>query len=270
MLDRSEATGGVGSTVATEPPIHISLLGEFRIIKAGQPVSLRSGGKPETLVGSLALRNRHGMPREQLLCMLWPERDTPQAAQSLNSVVHALQKLLGSALHGSALVLHDDGRYRLNTAAGIAVDIVSFDALADSEAAHRRAGREDAALAACRQAVVLYRGDLYEVADTFAAMERERLRERYLTLLTRLADAAFNTGDYATSLSYAKRLLQTEPCREDAHRRAMRCYMRLGERDQALRQFRLCETVLRHEFGAIPEPMTQALFQSVRLEPATV
>jgi hypothetical protein len=50
----------------------------------------------------------------------------------------------------------------------------------------------------------------------------------------------------------------------------MRCYVRRGERAQALRQFRICESVLRTEFNAPPEPATLALFERVRLTPAEV
>lgn len=257
--------------IATAPaPILISLLGGFRVLKAGQPVLLRQGGKPESFLCSLALRQKHGMLRERLLCCLWPDREAEQATQSLNSLVHTLQKLLGDALGGSTVVLHQEGRYRLNTEAGVGVDVAWFEQLADAGEHLGRAGQAAAALEASWKAVQLYHGDLCGAGDTYAAVERERLRERYLMLLTGLADHAFEAGDYATSLHHIKRLLVTDSCREDAHRRAMRCYVRLGQRGQALRQFRLCQVMLRDEFGAVPEPMTQGLFDQVRLDPGAV
>jgi hypothetical protein len=65
-------------------------------------------------------------------------------------------------------------------------------------------------------------------------------------------------------------LLTHDPCREDGHRTAMRCHVRLGERAQALRQYMLCEAVLRTEFNAKPEPATTVLFDQVRLDPGSV
>lgn len=50
----------------------------------------------------------------------------------------------------------------------------------------------------------------------------------------------------------------------------MRCYVRQGERAEALRQYRLCESVLRVEFDALPEPATTALFAQIRLDPGSV
>jgi hypothetical protein len=50
----------------------------------------------------------------------------------------------------------------------------------------------------------------------------------------------------------------------------MRCYVRLGERAQALHQYRLCEAMLRSEFQATPEPATTELFDRIRLAPEHV
>jgi DNA-binding SARP family transcriptional activator len=72
------------------------------------------------------------------------------------------------------------------------------------------------------------------------------------------------------ALLHALDLLRHDPCREDAHRMAMRCYVRQGERAQALRQYRLCREVLAIEFEAAPEPATESLYELVRLDPARI
>jgi len=65
-------------------------------------------------------------------------------------------------------------------------------------------------------------------------------------------------------------VLQHDPCREDAHRLIMRCYLRRDQRAQALHQFRVCQSILSAEFDAAPEPVTVALFEQIRLDPAGV
>jgi DNA-binding SARP family transcriptional activator len=97
-------------------------------------------------------------------------------------------------------------------------------------------------------------------------IERERLRARYLTLLMQLAGTAYKTQRYRRSLTYAQRLLSHDPWREDAHRHVMRCYVRLGERIQAFRQYQLCQELLQQEFDAAPEQDTVALFDQIRLD----
>jgi DNA-binding SARP family transcriptional activator len=254
-----------------EAPIWLTLLGSFRLLKLGREVSLRVGGKPQMLLSSLAVRHGEGVRRDHLLCMLWPDSDGALATQSLNNLIYTIHKQFGDALRGSAIVLHEAGRYRLNTAAGVEVDVMRFDHLARAGDEYRRLGQDAKASVAYGRAVELYGGDLCEDAgDVHMAIERERLRARYLMMLSILASDAFRRHDYEISFGYLDRLLQTDPCREDAHRQTMRCLVRLGERGRALRQFRLCETILREEFDAVPEPATRELFDRVRLDPASV
>jgi DNA-binding SARP family transcriptional activator len=252
----------------TRPRLLICLLGGFRVLGA-DAVPRRVGGKAEALLTALALRNGHGLGQEALLATLWPDSASTLASQSLSSLVYSLHRRLGAEL-GAAPVLHADGRYRLNTGAGLSVDVERFEALAAAGDRHGRAGRSEAAAAAYAGAADLYRGDLRAGSDLQTLLERERLRALHLNLLARLADHTFGQGDYAACLERALRLLANDPCREDAHRLVMRCHVRRGERAQALRQYRLCETVLRAEFDATPEPATRDLFDRVRLDPAGV
>jgi DNA-binding SARP family transcriptional activator len=91
-----------------------------------------------------------------------------------------------------------------------------------------------------------------------------------MELLARLGDYHFAQGDPSTTLSHALQVLKADPCREDAHRLAMRCYVRLGQRAQALRQYRVCQTAVRGEFDTEPEPVTTLLFEQVRVDPQSV
>jgi DNA-binding SARP family transcriptional activator len=85
-----------------------------------------------------------------------------------------------------------------------------------------------------------------------------------------LADLYFAAADYERTLVNALRLLASEPCREDAHRMAMRCYVRLGQRAQAMRQYRICAELLALEYDARPEDLTEELYRLVRTDPGTV
>jgi DNA-binding SARP family transcriptional activator len=251
-------------------PVLICLLGSFRVVKVGADVPVRSGGKTATLLSSLALRDRHRASRESLLEMLWPETEATRSAHSLNSLIHALRQMLGDVLAGAPPVIYSAGAYELNESAGVGVDISHFDALAGMADRQLRAGDSHAAVGSWRRAVALYHGEISGAGDTRAIVQRERVRALYLSLLGRLADQCFRECDYPAALEYALRLLSDDPCREDAHRLVMRCHVRLGERAQALRQYRVCQQILAAEFEARPEPLTSVLFDRVRLDPANV
>lgn len=233
-------------------------------------VTVRPGGKHEGFLSVLALHPGSRIPRETILEALWPDVTFPLAVQSLNTLVYSIGRMLRQAIGGAAPILHPNGSYQLNLAAGIGIDTLAFDRTARSGDEHDRDGREAEAIAAYRRAVDLYTGDLYPVGDTHAVVERERLRAVYHTLLARLAEHHFKQRAYNVALDHALRQLGSDPTREDAYRMAMRCYVRRGERAQALRQYRLCERILRAEFDARPEPATVALFDLVRHDPGSV
>ena len=250
--------------------ILVCLLGSFRLLRCGSPLTLPISGKAMTLLSTLALHRESGVPREALLDLLWPEQETAQATVSLNSLVYSLHRRLRDDRHGESAVVYAHGAYFLNVAAGYGTDIAHFDALVRAGDRLAAAGRPADAAVHYELAVDLYRGDLCNGADVYAIIERERLRAGYLTVLAWLADRAASAGEHTEALEHALRLLACEPCREDAHRLVMRAHVRRGERAQALRQYRLCEQVLRDEFDAVPEALTTELFDRIRSDSARI
>jgi DNA-binding SARP family transcriptional activator len=240
------------------------------VLKAGRPVYVRGGGKTHALLVNLSVRRGYSASRDALLETLWPSGLEALSRQSLNSLIHGLHRLLGDAIGGAAPVLSAGGYCRLNVEAGVRVDVACFDSLVRNGDREARSGNVKAAAASYRHALCLYRGDLCIASDSHSVVERERVRTLYLTLLAHLADYHYADGDYAACLDATLELLAADPCREDGHRIAMRCHVRRGERSQALRQYQLCEAILRAEFDVAPEPATVALFNQVRLAPENI
>src|SRR6185437_16396291 len=106
---QAEISGGTVGSAETvgeaEYPVWLCLLGYFRLLRHGQLVSVRTGGKTEALLAHLGLGGQYGVPREVLLRAIWPRSDTALAAQALNSLVHSLRTLLGGALRGATPVV---------------------------------------------------------------------------------------------------------------------------------------------------------------------
>jgi DNA-binding SARP family transcriptional activator len=251
-------------------PILICVLGRFSVLRCGVTVAVHSPHL-RALLHHLALEERHCLHRDALLDALWPNHDVTLARQSLNSLVYSLRKALGDALGGAMPVVYADGYYHLNLEAGVAVDATCFDSLADQAEHQRFADDAAGAMQLVSQAIELYHGDLQLVGSELRTIvERERLRNRYLMLLAQLAHDHFGANDYRRCLETIQRILDTDPCREDAHRLLMRCYVRQGQRAAALRQYQACVEILRLAFDALPEPTTTALFEQVRCDPAAV
>ena len=81
---------GLGSldTVGAAAPVRLCLLGGFRLLKGGRPVPVRPGSKAQMLLGQLGLRLRAGIPRDELMSIIWPTTTAELANQSLNTLVY--------------------------------------------------------------------------------------------------------------------------------------------------------------------------------------
>jgi DNA-binding SARP family transcriptional activator len=252
------------------PPVRVCLLGRFEILKHGARIPLRPGGKVEQLVGALAIHRTAGVRREELIDVVWPDRDGEQAGNSLNNLSHWLKQQLCDALDGRSPVHHDGGRYFLALGGDLSLDTLEFDQLVELGSRCTAQGDFDAAVRLYDEALQLYVGDLTSGSDILFLLERERLRGRYLSIMASLAERSYALGDYEQALRHALALVYADPCREDAHRMVMRCYVRNGQRSQALRHFSLCRDILQREFGAVPEVATLRLFEAVRTDPGSV
>ncbi len=65
-------------------------------------------------------------------------------------------------------------------------------------------------------------------------------------------------------MDYARRILQLEPWREEAHRQLMLLLAQSGQRSAALAQYELCRQALRSELNVEPDAATLELVARIR------
>jgi DNA-binding SARP family transcriptional activator len=135
----------------------------------------------------------------------------------------------------------------------------ALDLWTDVEAFESRVTRGEWALA-----VDLYRGDFMAgYYDDWLLTERERLRERFLTVLGQRVEMYKRRSDYQRALVYARRWVAEAPWHEEAHREIMRLCHLLGRDTEALQQFEVCVKRLREDFDTSPGSGTVALAQEI-------
>jgi len=164
------------------------------------------------------------------------------------------------------VVVHCGGAYRINRDLRLWLDVDEFDSRVKSGCRFEDAGEIDQATRDYECAGELYRGDFLadDPYEDWAALSRERLRLAHLDALGRLSNLYFNAGHYTACASLCQRIIERDPCREDAHRRLMRCYSRQGQPHLALMQYRICARALADELGVETDPATMELHQNIR------
>lgn len=233
--------------------LEIRVLGPLIVLVDGSPLVVDTR-KALALLVLLAVERR-AYARDEVAALLWPEADGESARGALRRTLSVLRAALG-------------GRWLAVSRS--AVDLERNGLVADLDLVE--AALADGGLAALRAAADLARGpflagftlrDSAEFDDWRAtrASQAERIVGE---VLDRLATAAAGTGDYTLATRMASRRVDLDPLDEGAHRRLIRTFAEAGDRDAAIRQYRVLVATLERELGVPPLAETTALYEAVR------
>ncbi len=250
---------------AVGPSLRVRFFGHFEMLCDEEPVSLGRNGKALCILKHLLANRDRPVSQDYLMGWLWPESNLKKARWSLNSAVHGLRKLLAGCPASASLnyVLLEEGHYRLSSSALVSTDVEEFDAHYERGRRFEAAGHEAKAALEYEAAVGLYRGDylIEDLYEDWTMVERERLTNAYVDMLGRLASRYMGVGRAEECIGACFRVLEKDRCHEQSYRLLMRCYAGMGQRGRALRQYRLCEKALWGEYGMVPSPETNALYE---------
>lgn len=225
--------------------VEIDCLGRLEVRRNGKPIPptawLRASSR--RLLQYLAVTHRP-VHREQIMEALWPDLGAPEAANQLRVALSSLRRVLEPDRRPgqpSTLLVTYGGSVAL------ARDLIYLDIDAFRQAVRdARQAPEGSRRAALQRAAGLYAGDL--LADSpyeeWAALERDRLLEEYLGVLTSLAELDEAEAAWEQALEKWKQVCSRNPAAEHAYRGLMRCYLALGRAGEAARAFDACRAAL--------------------------
>ena len=195
----------------------------------------------------------------------WPDATPAAARNSLNVAVHGLRRAFRASTTGPVVVL-EGGAYRLDQEIRLWLDVDEFELHAAAGRRLEAAGELAGAVASYERAAALYQGDFLadDPYEDWPVLPREQLLLTYLDVLDRLSGCYFGQHQYGACVALCRQLVARDPCREDAHRRLMRCYSRQGQPHLALRQYQACVDALHQELLVDPEPATADLARQLR------
>jgi DNA-binding SARP family transcriptional activator len=218
-----------------------------------------------SLFGYLLTHREPWPPREVLMDVFWPESPPEASRNSLNVAIHGLRRTLRTVTN-LPVIQHSGGAYGIHPGLRLWLDVEEFESRVENGHRREEAGDADRATREYESADGLYRGDFLAdgLYEEWAALTRDHLRLAHLDALSRLSNLHFGAGRYATCAALCQRITECDPCREDAHRRLMRCYSRQGQPHLALLQYRACVQALAAELGVDADPATARLHDQIR------
>ena len=231
--------------------LRVQLLGTFTIRRDGQALPALRTRKEAWLLALLVLKHPQPMDRAWLAGALWPDSDEAQARYNLRRSLSNLRAALGpDAFRLTEPVPHTLG---LNLA-GAWVDLLAFDA------AIRRSDSDS-----LQEAVALYNGALLEdCGEAWALGERVRREQAFLCALETLAEEAMGGRQWDASAGLLRRVLDSDPLRENAVQNLMRCRAGGGDIPGALETYRDFRLLLIQELQAEPNAQTRLLYRQLK------
>src|SRR5713101_7482208 len=233
----------------------IRLLGSFSLETENETAHFPTQKAIELFAYLLLAQKR--VTREIVATALWPNADEGGGKRQLRTTLWRLRQVLRAVpdtrleADGSTIFLD----------CSLEVDAVLFETLVTS-IDHSPLLDQDPIM---QEAMHLYRGELLEgrVYD-WCEEQREYFRGLYTRLLRRLAKNHRAIGDFSAAISYAVKLLEIDPCDDDAHRELILSYHLSGDRDAALSQFGRLRAALRTELSIEPSQSSIELWQYVQ------
>jgi predicted ATPase/DNA-binding SARP family transcriptional activator len=254
--------------------LSIGLLGPFYVLLNGEPITRFESDKVRVLLAYLALESDHPSRRETLASLLWPERPGQDARHDLSQALYSLRHAIGGRDAEPPLLIATHQTVQFAPSSDRWLDAAAFTELCEAcqEHAHRRLDLCAPCLDRLHQAVTLYRGSFLEGLspgeslpfEEWLLLQQERFHRLAVDALRLLSNCYARRGEYGRALEYARRHVELEPWREEAHRQLICTLAIAGHRGAALAQYEACRKVLNAELGIEPEEATTRLYHHIR------
>ncbi|MNB78992.1 HTH-type transcriptional regulator MalT [compost metagenome] len=197
------------------PSLKIETLGKLQIAFDHRPVQIKRRASLRLLL-YLIVNNGRRIPQEVLMEELFPDQSPESAQNQLYVALSVLRSTLEPSLQSgrhSSYIGNSEGLYSLHHGR-IDLDLNTFLNMSGIS------GQSHRDMEHLIRAEQLYRGDLLEEYryEPFIEPERERIRIKYLQVLSKLAGHYAEQGDCYRSMEYYEKLISKDPYNEANYR----------------------------------------------------
>ena len=203
------------------------------------------------------LFTQEAVTKEQIGAVLWPEITNSQAVKArFKDDIYRLRRAVGK----NAIVF-DEVYYRFNRTLDYEYDVEAFE----SYLTLARKSKDIVKRIECYQkAVDLVQGPyLSEVDTNWAAEERERLGQMYVSALEELAHLYLDSNKIDQCLSICQLALAQNRYNEMIYQVEMRAFAALGDRASIARLYQVSKVALEEGLGISPSQETEALYREL-------
>ncbi len=243
----------------------IYCLGPFQVYQNNQLIADWSSLKARSIFKYLVARRGAPIAKDILMDVFWPDAEPEAARRNLHQAIYSLRQTLKQGRSDFQPIQFENDCYLLNPELEIWLDYTEFEKRVQAGQRLEAAGRFEEAAVEYNIAGGIYRGDFLEedLYEDWPILQREYLRTMYLDLIDRLSEYYAQQGKYTKSITLCQKILTSDNCHEETHRRLMQCYLDQNQRSLAARQYQSCVQALKTELGVPPSAETQTLYEQI-------
>jgi Bacterial transcriptional activator domain len=194
-------------------PLIVRMFGRFEAQIDGQDIAWVRR-RDQQFIKYLLLKPTGSATRTELASVFWPDADRQLAAQSVRTACSNIRKAIAAQVGYACVDLYfrADPDVSLDLT-NVVADVRRFTAhFADGDASYDRSDLQEACVH-YRAAEELYSGRLLDgdVPERWFSAQAQLLEDRYITVLERLAQTAFDQGDMKRAADYAFHVQKVRP-----------------------------------------------------------
>lgn len=244
--------------------LYCQFLDTFRLTWKGKPVDLPGGARQRSLLAFLLYHSKSPVPRDRILHSFWPDHDPDCAKNNLNVSICNLRRQLGAFIQQEVIVYQNESFF-------IHPELRFYSDLEEctrhyfqGKTAERR-GETTEAVGSYQAMLQMGCNFLEEFRqEEWTLLPREEFTEKYIHALDFTSSGQQQAGNFEGAITTLRQILSIDACHESAHQKIMACYLALGKKEKAVRQYLECQRVLQEELDMRPSAEIRALYQIVK------
>lgn len=247
----------------------ISFFGHFKIQFRGRAIEMT--GQAKLLFACLAYHYPKALTKDYLAKVFWPDKfeNAPESARrSLNvELAHIRSAFQEQAGIERGFIRFEQNAYRLQHPWEFESDVLKFRQLYKQVQEFQRQGAH-VPEGILQEAIQLYSANFLDdlPADSYnwIDVERQHLSAVFEQIADLRSEQLFSKGNFWEALAVCSDILSRDVRMEAIHRRAMKCYAKLGMLHKVEAQYSLCSRMMEQEFQSKPSAETMRLYEEIR------
>ncbi len=220
-------------------PVGVRVLGSVEIVRRNIPLAVPRKRARELLT-LLTLAGPGGLRREEICETLWPSAARGAGRAHLRVLLHLIRHLVNEELLEDVGVISGvDSRLRLRPDVWTDVHVLEAARVSEDCAPTLDAAARRDRVAELRRVVDCYHGDLDPHGEfgSWVIPHRERLRRRFLALVSELIPLAASVGEFEVAIDSCRRAIAVDPMDERFRLSLLALYGQLGRTEEAQAEY---------------------------------